>query len=133
MPRALLGLLFFPRGGSAHVARALARELPAQGWDVSLLTGSLGQGGPSDATRFYAGLDPVTVDYTAAAEADDPLAADPPMQPSYEDRAGAPDRVFARVDDAAYGRMVDTWADGLRRAGAAEADVLHLSHLTPLN
>jgi glycosyltransferase involved in cell wall biosynthesis len=133
MPRALIGLLFFPRGGSAHVARALARELPAHGWDVRLLTGSLGHGGPSDASRFYAGLDLHTVDYTAAAAAADPLGADPPMQPSYEDRPDAPDPVFARVDDAAYERLVDTWARALADAGAAEADVLHLSHLTPLN
>nr|MDQ6915465.1 glycosyltransferase family 4 protein [Actinomycetota bacterium] len=133
MPRALLGLLFFPRGGSAHVARALARELPAHGWDVRLLTGSLGHGGPSDAHRFYAGLDLRTVDYTDAAAADDPLAADPPMQPSYEDRPGAPDPVFAKVDDATCERLVDTWARALADAEAAETDVLHLSHLTPLN
>ena len=133
MPRVLLGLLFFPRGGSAQVARALARELPDHGWDVSLLTGSLGEGGPSDARRFYAGLHPHVVDYTAAAAAPDPLAADPPMQPSYEDREGAPDRVFARVDDAAYERLVATWSAALADAGADRADVLHLSHLTPLN
>jgi glycosyltransferase involved in cell wall biosynthesis len=133
MPRALLGLLFFPRGGSAQVARALARRLPQLGWDVTLLTGSLGEGGHSDARRFYAGLHPNLVDYTAAAGAPDPLAAEPPMQPSYEDRPDAPDVVFARVDDAAYERLVSTWAAALTRAGAAEADVLHLSHLTPLN
>jgi glycosyltransferase involved in cell wall biosynthesis len=133
MPRVLLGLLFFPRGGSAHVARALARRLPELGWDVTLLTGSLGDGGHSDARRFYAGLDPRVVDYTAAAEAPEPLAADPPMQPSYEDRPGAPDPVFARVDDAAYERLVSTWSTALDEAGAAGADVLHLSHLTPLN
>jgi glycosyltransferase involved in cell wall biosynthesis len=98
-----------------------------------VLTGSLGHGGASDAARFYAGLDVRAVDYTAAAEAPDPLAADPPMQPSYEDRPGAPDRVFARVDDAAYERLVDAWAGALEGAGAAEADLLHLSHLTPLN
>src|SRR5207248_8943152 len=113
MPRALLGLLFFPRGGSAHVARGLARELPAQGWEVRLLTGSLGRDGHSDARRFYAGLDVRTVDYTEAAGAPDPLAADPPMQPSYEDRPAAPDRVFARVDDAGYERLVATWSRAL--------------------
>jgi uncharacterized protein YggE len=32
--------MFFPRGGSAHVARALARQLPASGWDVTILSGS---------------------------------------------------------------------------------------------
>src|SRR5436305_413536 len=133
MPRALLGLLFFPRGGSAQVARALAHHLPAQGWDVGLVTGSLGHGGHSDARRFYAGLNPRVVDYTDAAAAPDPLAADPPMQPSYEDRPDAPDRVFARVDDAAYERLVDTWSHALADAGADRADVLHLSHLTPVN
>jgi glycosyltransferase involved in cell wall biosynthesis len=133
MPRAVMGSMFFPRGGSAHVARALARELPAHGWDVTVVAGSLGHGGHGDARRFYAGLDVRPVDYTAAARAGDPLAADTPMQPSYEDRPDAPDRVFARVDDAAYERLVDAWARALRDAGAAGADVLHLSHLTPLN
>ena len=124
MPRALLGLLFFPRGGSAHVARALARRLPALGWDVTLLTGSLGEGGHSDARRFYAGLDVHAVDF-AAGQA--------PMHPSYEDRPGAPDPVFASVDDAAYERHVEAWSAALQRVGAASFDVLHLHHLTPLH
>lgn len=133
MPRVLMGLLFYPRGGSAQVTRSLARALPPHGWDVSVLSGSLGHGTASDAQRFFAGLDVRAVDYTAAAQADDPLAADPPMHPSYEDRADAPDRVFARVGDAAYEHLVATWARELAAAGAREAEVLHLSHLTPLN
>ena len=32
--RVLMGLNFFPRGGSAHVANNLARALPASGWTV---------------------------------------------------------------------------------------------------
>src|SRR5215210_2033363 len=116
--------MFFPRGGSAHVARALAAELPAHGWDVTLLSGSLGGGGIGDAERFYAGLDVHTVDF-AAGEA--------PMHPSYEDRPGAPDPVFAAVGDAAYERHVGAWASALDRAGAAGFDVLHLHHLTPLH
>jgi glycosyltransferase involved in cell wall biosynthesis len=133
MPRAVMGLLFYPRGGSAQVTRSLARQLPGQGWDVTVVSGSLGHGGLTDAERFFSGLDVRPVDYTDAAAADDPLAADPPMHPSYEDREGAPDRVFARVDDEGYARLVDAWAGFLADAGAAEADVLHLSHLTPLN
>jgi glycosyltransferase involved in cell wall biosynthesis len=128
-----MGLMFFPRGGSAHVARALARALPAQEWEVTLATGSLGHGGPSDAARFYPGLDVRAMDYTEAAEAPDPLGHDPPMQPSYEDRPGAPDVVFAAVDDARYEHLVEAWSAHLAAAGAAGADVLHLSHLTPLN
>src|SRR5437763_11274185 len=98
-----MALLFFPRGGSAQVARYMARSLPRVGWGVTLLTGSLG--GPTESTnaeRFFSGIDVHPVDYTDARQAPDPLAADPPFHPSYEDRAGAPDRVFARVDDATY-------------------------------
>src|SRR5687768_8560462 len=131
--RVLMGLMFYPRGGSAQVTRALARHLPARGWDATVVSGSLGSGGHSDAERFFSGLDLQTVDYTEAAQASDPLAHDPPMHPSYEDRDGAADRVFARVDDAGYERLVTTWASELERAGAARADVLHLNHLTPLN
>jgi glycosyltransferase involved in cell wall biosynthesis len=134
MPRALMGLIFFPRGGSAQVARYLARSLPLAGWEVTIACGSLGAAGEqSHAETFYEGLDVRALDYTAAAEEQHPLAADPPFQPSYEDRAGAPDRVFGRVDDAAYERLVKTWAERLGVAGAGEADLLHLHHLTPIN
>ena len=129
-----MGLLFFPRGGSAQVARYLAQSLPNAGWEPSIACGSLGASGEeSHAETFYAGLDVHALDYTAAARAADPLAADPPFQPSYEDRAGAPDRVFARVDDAAFERLVAAWERQLAAAGAAEASLLHLHHLTPIN
>jgi glycosyltransferase involved in cell wall biosynthesis len=130
-------LQFFPRGGSAHVARALARELPAHGWDVTVLSGSRpGVDGHGDAARFYHAVDVRTVDFDAALGAPDPLdppAGAAPMHPSYEDRPGAPDAVFAALDDAAYERQVAAWARALRDAGAADADALHLHHLTPLN
>src|SRR5947199_5442985 len=129
-----MALLFFPRGGSAQVARYMARALPGAGWDVRLLSGSLGA--PGDATHaetFFSGIDVLSVDYSAAREAPDPLAADPPFHPSFEDRAGAPDRVFARVDDAAYEHLVASWERALRGAGAGECDLLHLHHLTPIN
>ena len=116
--------MFFPRGGSAHVARALAEELPEHGFQVTILSGSLRGGGLTDAERFYAGLDVHAVDFTAG---------DAPMHPSYEDRPGAPDPIFAAVGDAAYERHVDAWAAALERADAAGADVLHLHHLTPLH
>ena len=127
-----MGLMFFPRGGSAHVTRALAHALPGLGWDVTVASGSV-RGGPSEAGHFFAGLDVRAMDYTEAIEAADPLAHDPPMHPSFEDREGAPDPVFARVDDAGYERLVDAWSQLLAQAGAAEADVLHLNHLTPLH
>jgi glycosyltransferase involved in cell wall biosynthesis len=132
--RVVMGLIFFPRGGSAQVARYLSRSLAGDGWDVTVACGSLGgPGEQSNAETFYAGLDVRALDYTASASALDPLAADPPFQPSYEDRAGAPDRVFTTVNDRDFERLVAVWEDQLERAGAGEADVLHLHHLTPIH
>jgi glycosyltransferase involved in cell wall biosynthesis len=129
-----MALQFFPRGGSAQVARYLARSLPEAGWEVAIASGSLGAPGEeSHAETFYDGLEVHSLDYGPAAVAPDPLAADPPFQPSYEDRAGAPDRVFAKVPDEAYERLVAAWERLLAAAGAASADVLHLHHLTPIN
>lgn len=119
--RVLSGLMFFPRGGSAHVARALAAELPAHGWDVTLLSGSHPPHG--DAAAFYRGLDLHTVRF----------GRDAPMHPSYEDRPDAPDPVFAAVGTEDFERHVGAWARALHRARAADHDVLHLHHLTPLH
>jgi glycosyltransferase involved in cell wall biosynthesis len=122
--------MFFPRGGSAHVARALARELPAHGCEMTIVSGSIGANPPTpqathgDAERFYAGLDVHAVDFSRG---------DAPMHPSYEDRPDAPDRVFAAVDDDAYEEHVAAWCRALERAEAAGADVLHLHHLTPIH
>src|SRR5438093_140257 len=128
-----MALMFFPRGGSAQVARYVARFLPDAGWDVTLVAGSLGEK-DSNAQKFFEGVEDLrAVDYTEARDADDPLAADPPFQPSFEDRPGAPDRVFAAVDDETYERLASAWERELREAGAGEADVLHLHHLTPMN
>jgi hypothetical protein len=116
--RVVSALFFFPRGGSAQVARALCRSLPATGWDVSLAAGSLGRAGePGHAPSFFTGIDVVSVDYSPAGRLADPTAALVPFQPSYEDRPGAPDRVFAVVDDEAYERLV---APGRRHSPARE-------------
>src|SRR3954469_12395327 len=129
-----MGLLFFPRGGSSHVAQNLATALPAAGWRAAILSGALSlPARPGDARAFYRGLDVHTVDFTPALDAADPLAADPPFHPSYEDRADAPDAGFARLGDAAFEHQVAAWARALEAAGAADADVLHLHHLTPIN
>jgi glycosyltransferase involved in cell wall biosynthesis len=127
-------LFFFPRGGSAQVARSLARALPAAGWRPTLAAGSLGRWGePTHAASFFAGVDVEPLDYSPALERAEPLVAPVPFPPSYEDRPGAPDRVFAAVDDARYERLVAAWIDLLARAGAGGADLLHLHHLTPAN
>ncbi len=129
-----MGLMFFPRGGSAHVARNLATALPHAGWEAAIVSGSLSRPGrPGDARAFYRGLDLHPVDFTAALDAPDPLLADPPFHPSFEDRPGAPDRVFASLGDDVADHLVAAWARALEAAGARDADVLHLHHLTPLN
>jgi glycosyltransferase involved in cell wall biosynthesis len=135
--RLLSALQFFPRGGSSHVARALALELSSHGWDVTVVSGSRTDlEAFGDAARFYIGLDVHPVSFDEALASPDPL--DPPrgaapMHPSYEDRADAPDRVFAALDDDAYERQVTAWARALAAAGAADADALHLHHLTPIH
>ena len=48
------------------------------------------------------------------------MAADPPFHPSFEDRPGAPDRVFAALGDAAYEHQVDAWRRQLRAADAGD-------------
>jgi glycosyltransferase involved in cell wall biosynthesis len=116
--------MFFPRGGSAHVARALARELPAHGCEVTIVSGSRSDRSVGNAERFYEGLDVHAVDFSRG---------DAPMHPSYEDRPDAPDRVFAALDDDAYEAHVAAWARALEEAGAADADILHLHHLTPIH
>src|SRR4051794_15254987 len=129
-----MALSFFPRGGSAQVARYVARELPRHGWNVTLVAGSVGdEEEASNAHAVFEGIGVHPVDYTRARDADAPLRADPPFQPSYEDREDAPDVVYAKVGEEDFERLVALWEGVLRDAGAAEADILHLHHLTPLS
>ena len=135
--RVLSAIMFYPRGGSAHTARALARGLNERGFAVTLVAGSSGgPDAPGNARAFYGDVRPVSFDQALASQ--EPLrslgpSGTAPIHPSFEDRPGAPDRVFAKLDDRDYELQVQAWARELQRAGAAEADVLHLHHLTPLN
>lgn len=135
----LMGIYFYPRGGSAHVCRALARELERNELEVTVLSGSRSDlDEHTDAASFYAGLDLRPVDFSPALRAADPLAFEgpagtAPMHGSYEDRRGAEDPVLAALDDDAFELQVDAWGRELELAGAAEADLLYLHHLTPLN
>jgi glycosyltransferase involved in cell wall biosynthesis len=136
-PHVLSAILFSPRGGSASAARALARGLRDEGWAVTLVAGSRSDlGAHGNARSFYTDVRAVSFDRALAGDA--PLEfAGPPgsaaLHPSYEDRPGAPDVVFAMLDDTAYECQVQAWCRELALAGAREADVLHLHHLTPIN
>lgn len=134
-----MGIYFYPRGGSAHACRSIARELGRNGLEVTVLAGSRSDlGEEALAGSFYAGLDLRAVDFTPAVRAPDPLrctgpAGTAPIHGSYEDRPGAEDPVLASLDDDAFELQVEAWAAALAEAAAPGADLLYLHHLTPLN
>jgi glycosyltransferase involved in cell wall biosynthesis len=137
--KVLMGIYFYPRGGSAHSARALARQLEVQGLEVTLLSGSRTDLGPlADASAFYKGIDVRSVDFTPALRSAQPLdyvgpACTAPMHGSFEDRPDAPDAVLTSLDDERYELQVDAWGRELTAAAADGVDRLYLHHLTPLN
>lgn len=133
-----MGFNFFPRGGSAHAARAIANEFDRNGVDLVVLTGSRSDlGVDADAESFFDRDGLVTVDFSSALLSADPCGFDDPdaspMHGSYEDRADAQDRVFASLDDVDYEVQVRAWERELERAGAGDAGLLYLHHLTPIN
>jgi len=134
--RVVMGLLFYPRGGSAYVVRYLSPALARTGWSVSLAVGSLGVAGDETyAPTFFDGLDVHFLDSTDAVRTfeagGDAIAAPRPMHPSYEDRADVPDVVFASVAPELAEHLSGAWESPLRAAGADDARVFHLHHLTP--
>jgi glycosyltransferase involved in cell wall biosynthesis len=134
--RVVMGLVFFPRGGSAQATRYLAAALSDAGWSVSLVAGSLGSPGKdTHAPTFFAGIDVHYLDYTAAVDAFEAgasaTAAPVPMHASYEDRQDAPDVVLAAVDPQLAEHLSSVWEPPFLAAGAADVDVFHLHHLTP--
>lgn len=134
-----MGLYFYPRGGSAHACHAIAAELMDNGLDVTLLAGSRADtGGRGCAEEFFSDCDVRPVDFTPALRSGDPLGYEggpgtAPMHASYEDRLGAEEPVFTKLGEDDFERQVAAWGAELERAGAADADVLYLHHLSPLN
>ena len=134
-----MGLFFYPRGGSARVAGYLARALPSVGWQVTLASGSLGETGAlGSAESVFAGVEIVVARYDDAVarweRGEDPMDAPFPMHPSFEARAGVPDRAFPWVSPAQGQRMALAWAQLFAQSGAmADARLLHLHHLTPIH
>ncbi|HVE95353.1 MAG TPA: glycosyltransferase family 4 protein [Acidimicrobiales bacterium] len=134
--RVVMGLLFFPRGGSAQVTRYLSIALGDAGWDVSLVAGSLGVAGEEthaptffgDTVLHYLDFTDAMREFEAGGSAVD---AKVPMHPSYEDRDGAPDVLLAAVSPELGGRHTAVWEAPFRAAGADAVDVFHLHHLTP--
>ena len=140
MAKKLVGmaLMFYPRGGSAQVVRYLSRALEHTDWSARLAVGSLGlPGETTHAATFYDGLNVETADYTSALErfehGEDHLAAPMPFHGSFEDRADAPDPIFAALDPLQTEAQIGAWEEVLQRAGFGCVDVIHLHHLTPMH
>lgn len=136
--KALMGFYFFPRGGSAHAARAIADELDGNQLDLTVLAGSRSDlGDDASAETFFSRGNLVTADFSAALASANPCGFDDPrevpMHGSYEDRLGAEDRVFAALDDETFEIQVQAWTRELTDAGAGDSDVMYLHHLTPIN
>ena len=134
-----MGLLFYPRGGSARVAGYLSRALAAYGWRVTLACGSLGGSGASgNAVTVFSGVDIVPAAYDDAVarwgRGEDPMDAPFSMHPSFEARAGVPDRGFPWVSPTQGERITAAWASLIARSeGMSRARLLHLHHLTPIH
>jgi glycosyltransferase involved in cell wall biosynthesis len=137
--RLLMGVYFYPRGGSSHSCRAIARQLRPNGLEVTLVAGSrsdLGEAGL--ASSFYEGIDLHAVDFTPALRSPDPMRyrggpGTAPMHGSYEERPDAPDPILASLGEEEYELQVEAWSAALAAAAAPGIDALYLHHLTPLN
>ena len=131
-----MGLLFFPRGGSAQAARYLSRALVAAGWSVELVTGSLGESGDdTHAPTFFAGAGVHYLDYSEAVRVFDSrrkrarcCGADASVVRGSRRRPRCGVGGGAR---RAAGHLSSVWEEPFRAAGADRADVFHLHHLTP--
>ena len=134
-----MGIYFYPRGGSAHVCRALAREFERNEFEVDRAlrlalrprrarprAELLRRARPARG-RLHPGAAerrPGALRRTGRNRADARLLRGSP---------GAEDPVLASLDDDAFELQVEAWTRELQLAGAAEADLLYLHHLTPLN
>lgn len=137
-PALVMGFYFYPRGGSAQVARDLCRALVRTRWRPVLVSGSVG--GDADvrnASRFFDGIPCTSLDYSGALEewasGHDPMGSPVPIHASYEDKDGVPDCSFLDLDDDAFAHQVDSWAALLGTSGIERPEVVHLHHLTPLH
>jgi D-inositol-3-phosphate glycosyltransferase len=133
-----MGVLFYPRGGSAQVVRYLSAALEREDWHVSLLCGSLGAPGDrTHAETFYRGMDLHAVDYNPALEAHgagrDPLSEPVPFHPSFEPQPDVPDRVFASVSPELGDHLTSFWERAMADAWSDAPTVIHLHHVTPLH
>ena len=76
----------------------------------------------------------MTMRWRGGLRGEDPMDAPFPMHPSFEARAGVPDRAFPWVSPAQGEGMAVAWAGLFAQSEAiAQARLLHLHHLTPMH
>ena len=137
----LMGIIFYPRGGSAQVVRYLSQALTDLGHQVYLVTGSLNDGDPQhDANIFYSGLPLTIVDYTVSwqgfKQGRNPISEEwsVPFHPSYEDKPDVPDRVFFKVNRSEYAALLRSWREVFQDVGQHfQPDIVHLHHLNHMH
>ena len=131
-----MGLMFFPRGGSAHVARNLATRAPGRGLGRRrIVSGSLSLPGRARRRPRLLPRPRRAPRRLYAPRSTRPTRCSPTRRsiPPSRTAPGAPDRVFASLDDAVAEHLAASGRARWRPRARAEADVLHLHHLTPLN
>ena len=137
--RVVSGILFSPRGGSAHAARALNARLPGRAGTSSLVAGSRRDAGPgAGRARVLRGARRPAASSTSPRRSQLPTRCRrgpgvPPMHPSFEDRPVRPTACSRRSTTRRFERQVAAWSAALRAVRAPHADVLHLHHLTPID
>ena len=136
-----MGIYFYPRGGSAHVSRALAREFERDGFEVTrALRIALGpRRARAGARASTPGSTCGPVDFTPALRERRPA----PLRRRGRDRrrCTAPTRTGPAPRTRSWPASTTTPTSARSRpghgscdlAGAAEADLLYLHHLTPIN
>ncbi len=137
-PSIAMGFYFFPRGGSAQVARYLCRALGEGEYAPTLFAGSMGTPADgSNAHKFFSGIRCHALDYTPARSewctSGDAMAASVPMPASYESKPGVPDRIFFDLDAAAFDRQVASWTRFFTSYADVHPNLVHLHHLTPMH
>jgi glycosyltransferase involved in cell wall biosynthesis len=137
-PSIAMGFYFFPRGGSAQVARYLCRALGSGEYAPTLFAGSMGTPADgSNAHKFFSGIRCHSLDYTSARSewctSGDAMASSVPMPASYEDKPGVPDRIFFDLDAAAFDRQVASWTRFFKSYATVAPSLVHLHHLTPMH
>ncbi len=135
--RVVMGLLFYPRGGSAYVVRYLSPALARAGWSV-VARGRVARGRrarrPTPRRSSTASTCTSSTPPTRCARSRRAATRSPrPDRCTRRTRTApaSPTSCSPSVPPELADHLADVWEGPLRAAGADDADVFHLHHLTP--